>query len=78
MENEVTAYYNMTETGISGFCGSAGQSADRRKMAKGGVKTYEPDRQQPESDRLYTVKPDHGAPPQGCIFKGCRGSDLPG
>ena len=43
-------------------------------MAKGGVKTYEPDRQQPESDRLYTVKPDHGAPPQGCIFKGCRGS----
>ena len=31
VENEVTAYYNMTE---SGFCGSAGQSADRRKWRR--------------------------------------------
>lgn len=34
VENEVTAYYNMTETGIPAFCGSAGQSADRRKWRR--------------------------------------------
>ena len=39
---------------------------------------YTSGKQQPEPDGLYTVKPDHGDLPQGCVFKRYRGSNLPG
>ena len=42
------------------------------------MKLYEPGKQQTEPDGLYTVKPDHGDLPQGCVFKRYRGSNLPG
>ena len=37
------------------------------------MKLYEPGKQQTEPDGLYTVKPDHGDLPQGCVFKRYRG-----